>query len=400
MAMRTYRTIASVSLVVALSACGSGQSTDETNNAATNTALTSCTSAFALVPSPNVGAGDNVLAAVAGSSNSDIWAVGQFVPDSKPTITSTLTTRFNGSTWSVVASPNVGGRSNALTGVAVKSGKAWAVGYYIDGSGVARSLIESWNGSTWSVVAHPQPGSADTLFKVSTVSATDIWAVGYQWDSAGVFHTLTEHFNGTAWSVVSSLDPGVNGNELYAVAAIASNNVWAVGQQVGSAFPDKALIEHWNGTKWSLVAAPASASSTQLLSLSAASSAVVWGVGDAQDDVHGQHTLAERAVNGAWGIQTSATIGSAENHLLGVSAASDSLAWAVGQYMDAAGGTMKTLIERGGSSGWVQVSSPNATDTDDNGLADVAVVDAHNVWAVGMFAGANADQTLIVHACP
>ena len=41
---------------------------------------------------------------------------------------------------------------------------------------------------------------------------------------------LTEHWNGSNWSIVSSPSPGTyNGNELYGVAAISTNDVWAVG---------------------------------------------------------------------------------------------------------------------------------------------------------------------------
>ena len=37
------------------------------------------------------------------------------------------------------------------------------------------------------------------------MSASDVWAVGYYQDtSAGTYQTLIEHWNGTAWSVIAS----------------------------------------------------------------------------------------------------------------------------------------------------------------------------------------------------
>src|SRR6516162_9621470 len=110
------------------------------------------------VPSPNVGSSDNVLAAVAANCASDIWAVGQFAPDSNPNITQTLTQHFDGHNWTVVPSPNVGTLANALFGVAVTPGRAWAVGYVMDDTSKQQSLIEAWDGTQWSIVDHPQAG--------------------------------------------------------------------------------------------------------------------------------------------------------------------------------------------------------------------------------------------------
>src|SRR5262249_47139512 len=81
------------------------------------------------------------------------------------------------------------------------------------------------------------------FYAVAAVSgnANDVWAVG---DGIG---TLIEHWNGTQWSLVKSPNPGMAFNNLYGVAAIAANDVWAVGSS--SDDPQnihvKTLIEHW-----------------------------------------------------------------------------------------------------------------------------------------------------------
>ena len=65
----------------------------------------------------------------------------------------------------------------------------WAVGYTITTDGTNqpdRTLIEHWNGSTWSVVASPNVGGNDNLLN-GVAAAGDVWAVG----SSDVFaHTL------------------------------------------------------------------------------------------------------------------------------------------------------------------------------------------------------------------
>lgn len=79
-----------------------------------------------------------------------------------------------------------------------------------------------WNGSAWSVVLIPLVSSSDTLLaytfnSVKVNSPTDIWAVGGSGDNVAAVggapsSTLIEHGNGTAWSIVASPSPGSNDN--------------------------------------------------------------------------------------------------------------------------------------------------------------------------------------------
>jgi hypothetical protein len=353
---------------------------------------------WAVFASPNVGGQDNVLASVAVAAANDVWAVGQFAPDDNPNITRTLAEHFDGKGWSVVSSPNVGDRANALLGVTAKGGGAWAVGYYFDAEFAPRSLIEHWDGTKWSVVDHPQLGAGDWLFGISAISNCEIWAVGFQRDHFGGFSTLIERFDGKRWSVVDSPNPGARGNQLYGVAAVRPNDVWAVGQQVGWRGPDRALVEHWNGRCWSVVSTPDDRLfSTQLFSVAAFTDGAPRAIGDADDDVGSTRALAERGDNGHFAPADVGNVGAGENHLYGVGAIGKDAAWAVGGFLDPASGNFNTLIERGGDSGFAQVPSPNGTQNGSNILASVAAVDANEAWAVGTFDGANARQTLILH---
>src|SRR5439155_2016741 len=108
---------------------------------------------------------------------------------------------------------------------AVSANDVWAVGYYTVFGSADHTLIEHWNGASWGIVPSPNPGSNNYLYGVVALSANDIWAVGEYIDSSGVYRrTLVEHWNGTSWSVV----PSPNGS-LHGVAAVASNDLWAVG---------------------------------------------------------------------------------------------------------------------------------------------------------------------------
>jgi hypothetical protein len=119
----------------------------------------------------------------------------------------------------------------------------------------AASMVSSTNGSqahSGSQMAFPpaaDPRGGGTFQGIAAISATDIWAVG-----SGL-GTLTDHWNGTKWSLVKSPSPGLEYNSLNGVAAISSNDAWAVGSYSNNPqIPDtNTLIEHWNGTKWSVV---------------------------------------------------------------------------------------------------------------------------------------------------
>jgi hypothetical protein len=66
-----------------------------------------------------------------------------------------------------------------------------------------------------------------------------VWAAGDH-ISSGPDHTLIEHWNGTKWSVMSSPNKGTGDNYFFAVTAVPSSKLaWAAGS--GS---NKTLIEH------------------------------------------------------------------------------------------------------------------------------------------------------------
>jgi len=200
--------------------------------------------------SPNVGASSNQLNGVAAVSASDVWAVGYAYPSASTGVSQTLTEHWNGTSWNVVSSPNVGS-DDVLNGVAVVSATdIWAVGYAdSSSSGILQTLTLHWNGSSWSVVSSPSPGtSTNQLTAVAVVSASDIWAVGNTFNTSfSNFETLTEQWNGTSWSVVKSLSDGTGtvGNNLLGVAAITANNVWATGYEVNSSSVSQTLLEQY-----------------------------------------------------------------------------------------------------------------------------------------------------------
>jgi hypothetical protein len=221
-------------------------------------------------------ASGGVFSGVAAAASNDVWAVGYqnvgktFEP---------LIEHWNGMSWSVASSPSPTGA--ALTAVtAVSSSNVWAVG---SASNFSASLIEHWDGQTWSVVS--APSGSGPLYGVSADSSSDVWAVG------GV--TIL-NFNGQTWSSQTS---GASSKiALHAVVALSPTNVWAVGIGPGVPHPPysahpSAAIEHWDGTRWSVVANPDPAiqGSNSLQAIAAVSASDIWAVGDAFNGGIGEH---------------------------------------------------------------------------------------------------------------
>ena len=148
------------------------------------------------VSSPSPATATNSLNAVAAVSSTDIWAVGQQAPAGE-TPDQTLVERWNGQVWSVVQSPNAGASGGVLKGVAViNKDNVWAVGVSaaFQSSLSFRTLVAHWNGRSWKIDPSPNVGqSGSILFAVASIPRTEkLWAVGYYNTPAVFLRTLTE----------------------------------------------------------------------------------------------------------------------------------------------------------------------------------------------------------------
>ena len=88
---------------------------------------------------------------------------------------------WNGSSWSIVASPTPGA-DPGLTGVAARGpSDVYAVGSNVPSvnGGTVQGMILRWNGSTWSADTDPTAGSYSPLSAAAAVpGAANEWAVG------------------------------------------------------------------------------------------------------------------------------------------------------------------------------------------------------------------------------
>ena len=297
-----------------------------------------------IVPSPNKALPQNELHAVAGSSATDIWAVGTALdPAASPA--KTLILHFNGSSWTIVPSPSPDTSNNTLFAVAaISPTNAYAAGYHqalpttANPNPKSETLILHWDGTNWTQVATPNPnlaaGSNNQLLGMTAVSATDIWAVGFSGNLQASFVPLALHFDGISWNPVAAVPPSTaaTGDYFSAISAVNSNDIWAVGQTNGNS--THPVLEHWDGVQWTKFGFRFSQTTNSnfvaLYSVSAVASQFVWAVGE----IAGSPLILQW--DGAIWNQVAAPIvnssATTPNTLQGVSAVDSNTAFAAGRF--------------------------------------------------------------------
>ncbi len=127
-------------------------------------------------------------------------------------------------------------------------------------------LDRHWNGSSWAIVSSPNPPgppagglAGGRLHKRLGLHRCRRWGRLTPAGSPDGASTLAEHWNGSAWSIVRSPSPSANSG-LNRVACISAADCMAVGGfgDLDNPQSPSVLVEHWDGSAWSLVVPAAS----------------------------------------------------------------------------------------------------------------------------------------------
>jgi hypothetical protein len=283
----------------------------------------------------------------------------------------------------------------------VSAREAWAVGANVTaGATFARTLAEHRDGSGWSTAPTPNVGTyANFLNGVAAVASNNVWAVGTYVHhfvvgptTYDIDQTLIEHWDGSTWSLQASPDQLGSGlevsNDLTGITAIAANDVWAVGSYFNPGIPARQpLMLHYDGTSWSIVTSPSfSPNDDELFTVTGTAANDVWAGGFQTGASAGSptQTLIEHWDGTAWTVSPSAN-GSAigDNELFSMAALATNDVWAVGsQRPGVATGLRQTLAEHWNGTAWTVANTSNA-GLGDNALFGVNAIASGNVWATG-----------------
>jgi hypothetical protein len=358
---------------------------------------------WSIVPSPN-NEGANWLVAVDALAGNDAWAVGYYIGSDG--VYETLSQHWDGSAWRLVETLNVGdGTGDWLYGVAaVSASEAWAVGSTAGpwDTYTSFTLIEHWTGSAWSVVPSPNPSKdpiygANQLYAVRAFASNDVWAVGWQWTSIGSA-PLVVRWDGRRWR--ESPTPDDEDRGLQAVDGTSSSDIWAVGHSLSIEDGHQALAMHYDGRSWAVVPTPTLADDVYLNDVSVVSPTDVWAVGYTIPDNLDIQPIFFHWDGSAWSVVPSPHLSSTYNTLQSIAAVSANRIWAAG-YRTVSGHEVVSFVERWDGAQWRMESTPNRPDGG-NYLFDVTVDPAGGLWSAGYFYPNDSSdfQTLVQHRSP
>jgi hypothetical protein len=320
----------------------------------------------------------SVLGAIDAGSPDNVWAVGRaFIADSSGQ--QALVLHWDGSSWKEIVRPDF-----PLTDVAVVSATdVWGIGGDID-----QAKIFHWDGTRWSEMAHHDPPGA-SFAGIDALSANDVWVVGTK---SGVEYapntvgndTLIEHWNGTRWSVLASPNPMRRSNWLGGVVALSPSDVWATGYSENAAGQTETSTLHWDGQTWSIVPSPNPGKALNVAGGPGTDWAGgVWTGGHYGDDLDAPlEALYMRWDGKAWQVVPPPR-GDASHLSVGALAGSSANdVWAVGSEP-----TGTFLVAHWDGSIWKEVKAelPPGSENSDLALHDVVAPSAGEAWAVGSY---------------
>lgn len=229
---------------------------------------------------------DTTFRSVSADARDDVWIAGAVDTSTHES----FILHWDGRRWAHTVTPVVNDLDYVAGIHALSPTDVWAVGQTSTGGGTSffgytGTLIEHWNGVRWSVVPSPSPDpptvnqAAAFLQAVSAVASDDVWAVGGYWHPGGYSNTLIEHWNGSQWTIVPSpsLTPYYE-NFLVALAPVSASEVWATGFDFPGLPPYDGLVMKWDGTTWDLVT-PVTAPPHYALFGMTATASDVWAAG-------------------------------------------------------------------------------------------------------------------------
>ena len=291
------------------------------------------------------------------------------------------------SLWQRISSPDVEAKEFPVTTLhaafAASATQAWAVGDGRSNGVDYEPLIEQWNGSSWAIASGAKIASEEGFFNgISGTGASNVWIVG-EGRGGGPNAPVAEHWNGTSWSVATL--PAVEGG-LAAVSADGASDAWAVGSTIekisGSPTSTSApLIEHYNGSTWSVVSGAIAGSETesnQLVAVDAITPSDVWALDVSKPRARygGSGTGVVEHYNGsAWSVVEKLATGST---LAAISATSPTNVWAVGSTQAGA-----QLIEHFNGTEWSPIAAPSGPEGTTEVLTGVLALGESDVWAIG-----------------
>jgi hypothetical protein len=236
----------------------------------------------------------------------------------------------------------------------------------------------------WAVTNSPALGGA-TAVDV-TYLADSPWIAGSENREGSRPSAFTAIGAEEGWTPVA-LAPTPNASLLTAISGAGANELWAAGAAVGS--KTQPLIQHWSGGSWVRAKVPDLRFGGALTDIASLGPTTALAVGYSAS-LKGQHPLAYRWLNGAWGVAAPRLndFGS----LSAVAAVPDGSAWAVGWVQTRAG--LRPLLQQWNGTAWRRATIRGTGPAVLTGVVAASPTDA---WAVGYRQRSTGLSALVIH---
>lgn len=227
----------------------------------------------------NPNLGDSSLLDVYAPTLTSAWGVGETQSGG------TFYLHFNGSSWAGVSGPNIG-VADGISGTGKND--LWVI---------ATSETAHYNGSSWTTYPLAIPAGQSALGatyvasdEIYAASATDAYAEVDTVDN-GAIEQILEHFNGTKWSLVTNA-PNISdtGSTVYEITGSGPDDVYVTANYNNDANSE---VVHFNGTSWSVESMPGTPFGVSI-AVTGSGTALALGYDDS-----GQ-TYAAQLSGGAW----------------------------------------------------------------------------------------------------
>lgn len=255
------------------------------------------------------------------------------------------------------------------------------------------SLAERWDGTSWTVQATPNPpGVTDaSLLRVSCPTATTCVALGetIEGQTIGVFAAV---WDGTSWTLSNLVTPpgttSPSVGDIDCVTATWCKLAGGAGRPDGTGTP---WVATWNGATWSsdTVPLPASATYGYLSAIdcfSQTACAAVGNFGSPSLSAAGRSPALAETWNGkTWHADSAADPGG-QTLPSAVSCPTSGTCFMAGWYRNGAGHSA-ALIEKKAGSLWLSQTAPQLKTGTEHGLFSIACTSTSNCEAIGFAYG-------------
>ncbi|HEY3831121.1 MAG TPA: hypothetical protein VGO03_02400 [Acidimicrobiia bacterium] len=286
--------------------------------------------------------------------------------------------RGQGTSWiQVKAEPTIGKVPSDLTAVTCPASTTCIAVGSSSTAPQPTPFAAKWDGTSWRAIAGTSAGvTADEggeLDGIACFSATNCLAVGRT--EIAPTRAFALRWNGTHWARLTvPLPSGASSTALRDVACISATDCTAVGSA-----DRRALIDHWNGTAWSVQGASVTKNAAELDAVTCpTSTCIAVGAMSASGRM-----FAVQATGGTWSAMPMPSAKVETPNLEAVSCASPQWCMATGLFEIDFGGATTAGAMRWNGSAWTNVSVAQPPDNNYEEMIGVVCTSSSNCWGVG-----------------